>query len=234
MSDFSWRDELKKCVKCGACMAVCPIYRQTGREEMVARGKLDLIGRIAAREKEAPLPPGWIEAVDHCLLCCSCEENCSKNVRITEIIAHARRELAAKEGLHPLKKGGFALLKSRRLPLERVIKAGALFQWLWARRLPEKSGLLARLPLPGIDSQTVLPPLPAKNLDDRLKQRRIDETGRKILYFPGCATRYLFPEMGLDLLFVLEKLGFVGICRRNFPAAAWSPGEPATRPPAAN
>ncbi len=231
MSDFSWRDELKKCVKCGACMAVCPIYRQTGREEMVARGKLNLIERITT-ETEEKLPAGWIEAVDNCLLCCSCEENCSKNVRITEIIAHARRELAAKEGLHPLKKGGFALLKSRRLPLERVIKAGALFQWLWARRLPEKSGLLARLPLPGIDSQTVLPPLPAKNLDDRLKQRRIDETGRKILYFPGCATRYLFPEMGLDLLFVLEKLGFVGIVPPEFSCCGlvtWGAGDEATR-----
>ena len=229
--EFSWREELKKCVKCGACMAVCPIYRQTGKEEMVARGKLNLIERIGEAEPEK-LPAGWIEAIDNCLLCCSCEENCSKNVKITEIIAHARKELAEKEGLHPLKKGGFSLLTSRRLPLAKAIKAGALFQWLWARRLPEKSGLVRRLPLPYLDDKTVLPPLPRRNLDDRLAGRRPDPGLKKILYFPGCATRYLFPEMGLDLIFVLEKLGFAGIVPPEFACCGlvtWGAGDEATR-----
>ncbi len=212
-NDSDWRNELKKCVKCGACMAVCPIYRQTGREEMVARGKLSLIERIAARnEGEAEeLPAGWLEAIDHCLLCGSCEENCSKNVRVTEIIAAARRELVERKGLHPLKKGAFALLTSRRLPLEKIVKAGALSQWLWARRLPAGSGLRQRLPLPGLDKQTVLPPLPRHSLDDRLRQRRPAARLTPLLYFPGCATRYLFPEMGLDLIYVLERLSFAGI-----------------------
>ncbi len=231
MSDFSWRDELQKCVKCGACMAVCPIYRQTGREEMVARGKLNLIERIETGGTEE-LPAGWVEAIDHCLLCCSCEENCSKNVRITEIIAHARREMTAKQGLHPVKKGGFALLTSRFLPLGRVLKAGSFLQWLWARRLPRQSGLVRRLPLPGIDSRTVLPQLPRRNLDDRLQKRKRTAGLTEILYFPGCATRYLFPEMGLDLIFVLEKLGFAGIVPAELACCGlvtWGAGDEATR-----
>ncbi len=208
--DLDWQEELKKCVKCGACMAVCPIYRQTGREEMVARGKLNLIERIDTGA-ERKLPAGWIEAIDNCLLCCSCEDNCSKNVKITEVIARARQELVAKEGLHPVKKGAFALLKSRLAPLGKVLKTGSLFQWLLWRRLPEHSGLTRRLPLPGIDDKTVIPPLARLQLDDHLKKRPARDDLEPVLYFPGCATRYLFPEMGLDLIFVLEKLGFRGV-----------------------
>ena len=228
---MDWQAELNKCVKCGACMAVCPIYRQTGREEMVARGKINLIAGIAAGD-ETELPAGWIEAIDHCLLCCSCEENCSKNIRITEVIARARRELTEQKGLNPLKRGGFALLKSRLVPLSRAVKAGALFQWLWARRLPRHSGLVRRLPLPGIDDKTVLPPLPRRNLDDHLKRRKSANQLEKILYFPGCATRYLFPEMGLDLLFVLEKLGFAGVVPGDLACCGlvtWGAGDEGTR-----
>ncbi len=209
MTTSPWQQELKKCVKCGACMAVCPIYRQTGREEMVARGKLNLIERLNDKNE---LPPGWIEAVEHCLLCCSCEENCPKGVKITEIIADARYRQTEQLGLNPIKKSAFSLLKNRFLSLPRFLKAGSFLQWLLWRRLPRHSGLVRRLPLPGLDDKTVIPALPQKHLDDYLKKRQTPTSNLKpVIYFPGCATRYLYPQMGLDLLYVLELLGFQGV-----------------------
>ena len=220
--------ELNKCVKCGACMAVCPIYRQTGREEMVARGKLNLIDVI---RDNRDLPPGWIEAIDYCLLCCSCEENCSKDVKITEIIAAARIRQNEIKGLNPIKKGAFALLKNRIFSLSRVIKLGSLGQWLLWRRLPRHSGLVRRIPLPGIDENMVIPALPKRNLDDILKKRQIVLGLQPILFFPGCATRYLHPQMGLDLIFVLEKLGFNAIVPQAFNCCGmvtWGAGDQST------
>ncbi|MCK5540211.1 MAG: (Fe-S)-binding protein, partial [Deltaproteobacteria bacterium] len=208
MTTSTWQQELKKCVKCGACMAVCPIYRQTGREEMVARGKLNLIERL---NDEDQLPPGWVEAVDYCLLCGACEENCSKGVKITEIIADARRRQTEKLGLNPIKKSAFYLLKNRILSLPRFLKIASLVQWILWRRLPRHSGLIRRLPLPGFDDKTVIPALPLQHLDDHLNKRQTSSQLKPVLYFPGCATRYLFPYMGLDLLYVLEQLGFQGI-----------------------
>ncbi|MCD6292970.1 MAG: (Fe-S)-binding protein [Deltaproteobacteria bacterium] len=215
-STSAWQQELSKCVKCGACMAVCPIYRQTGREEMVARGKLNHIERELDEKFDGDdqLTAGWLEAVDLCLLCCSCEENCSKGVKITEIIAAARHRQTAQLGLNPIKKSAFSLLKNRVLSLPRIIKAGSWVQWLLWHRLPRHSGLVRRLPLPGIDDKTVIPALPRRHLDDYLKSSKKRETEtplKPVLYFPGCATRYLYPQMGLDLLYVLEKLGFSGI-----------------------
>ncbi|MCK5680760.1 (Fe-S)-binding protein [bacterium] len=221
-------EELKKCVKCGACMAVCPIYRQTGREEMVARGKLNLIEIIRNNEE---LPPAWIEAVDHCLLCCSCEENCSKGVKITEIIAAARNHQTEIIGLNPIKKGAFALLKNRILSLARVVKLGSLLQWLLWQKLPNHSGLVRRFTLPGIDSKTVIPALPLKNLDDLLKRRQPVPELQPILFFSGCATRFLHPQIGLDLIFVLEQLGFNAITPKKFNCCGmvtWGAGDKST------
>ena len=208
MTTSPWQQELNKCVKCGACMAVCPIYRQTGREEMVARGKLNLIERL---NDEDQLPSGWVEAIDYCLLCGACEENCSKGVKITEIIADARRRQTEQLGLNPVKKSAFSLLKNRVLSLPRFLKAASWVQWLLWRRLPRHSGLVRRLPLPWFDDKTVIPALPRRHLDDYLKQRQTASDLKPVLYFPGCATRYLFPQMGLDLLYVLERLGFQGV-----------------------
>ena len=208
MTTSTWQQELKKCVKCGACMAVCPIYRQTGREEMVARGKLNLIERL---NDEDQLPAGWIEAIDYCLLCGACEENCSKGVKITEIIADARRRQTEQLGLNPIKKSAFSLLKNRVLSLPRFLKVASWVQWLLWRRLPRHSGLVRRLPLPWFDEKTVIPDLPRRHLDDHLKKQLTISSLKPILYFPGCATRYLFPHMGLDLLYVLEQLGFQGV-----------------------
>ncbi|MBN2706663.1 MAG: (Fe-S)-binding protein [Deltaproteobacteria bacterium] len=225
MSQANWRDELKKCVKCGACMTVCPIYRQTGREEMVARGKLNLIESVQGK---SDLPPGWREAVDHCLLCCSCEENCSKNIRITEIIAAARNRQNQECGLNPIKKSAFALLKSRFSSLAALLKTGSLLQGLWGRKLPRHSGLQRRLPLPGIDEQTVIPVLPRRNLDDLLRQQKPQAALKPVIYFPGCATRYLYPQTGLDLIYVLEQLGFQGLFPRELVCCglvAWGAGD---------
>jgi len=228
MTPFEIEEELKKCVKCGACMAVCPIYRQTRREDMVARGKLNLIELIKDSKE---LPAGWLEAVDYCLLCCSCEENCSKGVKITEIIAAARVQQTEIMGLNPIKKGVFALLKNRFLSISRFVKLGSFGQWLLWRRLPRHSGLVRRLPLPGIDEKTVIPALPKHNLDDLLRKRRTASNLQPILFFPGCATRYLHPQMGLDLIFVLEKLGFNAIVPPEFKCCGmvtWGAGDEST------
>ncbi len=228
MTPTEIKEELKKCVKCGACMAVCPIYRQTGREDMVARGKLNLIEIVADNQD---LPSAWLEAVDNCLLCCSCEENCSKGVRITEVIAAARVHQTEIAGLNPIKKGAFALLKNRFFSIARFIKLGSWGQWLLWRRLPRHSGLVRRIPLPGFDDKTVIPILPRRNLDDLLRQRQAAPGLQPILFFPGCATRYLHPEMGLDIIFVLEKLGFKAIVPPEFNCCGlvtWGAGDKAS------
>lgn len=219
MTETMIKEELSKCVKCGSCMSVCPIYRQTGREEMVARGKLAIIEHLRQKDgsDQEKLSDFYRQAVDYCLLCHSCEDNCSKNVKITEIIKAARREITGKTGLHPVKKFLFAILPGKSGRLKTLVKVGSWLQLLAWRRLPTGSGLRRRLPMPLIDEQTVIPNLPKKNLDDQLRKRR-PTPGKlpRLLYFPGCTTRYLTPEVGMQTIMVLEKLGFEALAPKSW------------------
>lgn len=53
--------DLDKCLRCGFCMAVCPTYAETAREDYVARGRLNLI-----QQQVKPLPvPFLAEDPEH-------------------------------------------------------------------------------------------------------------------------------------------------------------------------
>ena len=65
-----WGPEAAKCSRCGFCQPTCPIYRETGREAHVARGKSFLLRKLA--EDQLELDPDLREAFDNCLLCRAC------------------------------------------------------------------------------------------------------------------------------------------------------------------
>ncbi|MBW1991916.1 MAG: hypothetical protein JRI59_07345 [Deltaproteobacteria bacterium] len=65
---LSYREPV--CVRCGACMAVCPLYRLVGRETAVARGKLNLLnawqeGRPPVRRLHRAMRCGATDTEDH-------------------------------------------------------------------------------------------------------------------------------------------------------------------------
>jgi glycolate oxidase iron-sulfur subunit len=208
------RRQLTACVKCGACMAVCPLYRHTRREEMVARGKLALFAADLQRPEGEPLPAFYRHAIDHCLLCHSCEASCPKGVKITDLIIAAREEIAREAGLPAGKRLFFALLGGKIPGLARMLKFGSFFQWLAWRRVPASSGLRRRLPFPLTDDHTVIPRLPRRQLADFLRARRPAGNGPPVIFFPGCAISYLFPEIGRATIRVLERLGFTVLVPR--------------------
>ena len=45
-------EELRKCMKCGNCQAVCPIYKESRQEVGAARGKISLIEFLLSGEIE--------------------------------------------------------------------------------------------------------------------------------------------------------------------------------------
>jgi glycolate oxidase iron-sulfur subunit len=46
----SREDELLKCLKCGTCLSVCPLYAETRREPDAARGRMALIEAVQKGE----------------------------------------------------------------------------------------------------------------------------------------------------------------------------------------
>ena len=81
-------DEARKCVKCGTCMAQCPVYVETLEEPLVARGKLGLIEAVGEGESDFSKRLGQV--LSQCLLCGTCSENCPNGIRADELIREAQ------------------------------------------------------------------------------------------------------------------------------------------------
>ncbi|NCO96054.1 MAG: (Fe-S)-binding protein, partial [Armatimonadetes bacterium] len=100
MSLRSHYDDIAQCNKCGFCQAACPIFRATGHESGVARGRLALLralieGRLDwTRELEEPL--------FNCLRCGACTANCFPKVPTADLLAEARGEYFERVGRSPV------------------------------------------------------------------------------------------------------------------------------------
>lgn len=86
-----WESELNICIRCGYCYENCHIFRITNWESDSPRGKLILIyglltGAIEPTEEVAL-------KIFECFYCRQCEDSCSANVSVTEILTDARKSL---------------------------------------------------------------------------------------------------------------------------------------------
>ena len=76
-------DKLVKCMRCGTCQSVCPVFAETKRESDVTRGKLALLSNLAQGLIDDP--KAVRERLDRCLLCGSCQSACPSGVSILDI-----------------------------------------------------------------------------------------------------------------------------------------------------
>ena len=200
-----YQAEMQQCVKCGHCQAHCPTYLISQREGAVARGKIALATAVAAGE--VTLEDRLREDIDFCLMCGSCVQSCPNRVPTPEIVGALRREISAEKGLSALGRG-VALLTGSPLAMKAAVKGGALLRPLWARRVPDSSGLHLRLPPAGMAGRT-LPELPFRNLFDRLPEFSPGQPGMPTVgFFAGCGISYLYPQVGEAMVAVLRGLGY--------------------------
>ena len=88
MSLDSLKDIAGKCVRCGMCQSVCPVFAELQKEAAVARGKVTLIAKLLSKEIEHSKKLSTY--LFQCLGCGACSENCPNGVRADELILEAR------------------------------------------------------------------------------------------------------------------------------------------------
>ncbi|MBW2147130.1 MAG: (Fe-S)-binding protein [Deltaproteobacteria bacterium] len=206
---------IAKCAKCGSCRSVCPVFLEEGREASVARGKIALVEAV---HNDGLEPSERLCAIlDNCLLCMSCVENCPNSVPVHEIIVAARAEMAQKRGTHWAKRFILKGIVARAKVLRAAISMGSLFQYLLFQRIPGTSGLRRRFPLPLVDSKRLIPQIPLRSLMMRLPEvsPAVGKEERRVLFFSGCAIRYLMPEIGVNLVRLLTRHGTTVVLPRD-------------------
>ena len=188
-------DEARQCVKCGTCMAHCPVYLETLEEPLVARGKLGLIEAVSEGDGEFNKRFGKI--LSQCLLCGTCSENCPNGVRADAIIRDARSLLVKEKGLSLPKKTIFKYLLDSKHLMPLLLKGGASLQHLFLKGIPEESGL--RLRLTAIDFAGLQPA--AQGYTEGLaKARTRPGTDAATSYFVGCLANHLQVDRNLGPL----------------------------------
>lgn len=158
------------CIRCGACMNTCPVFRRSGGYSYgwVVPGPIGIVlatARDPARHASLPFASS---------LCGSCDEVCPVKIPLHELIL-ARRPAAVRAG-------GGGLGKRLAMKLARLVLGsrplyvlGGKVARALGRRAPR--GLLyARWNRWG--RQRELPPLPAESFRERWRKERAREVGR--------------------------------------------------------
>jgi glycolate oxidase iron-sulfur subunit len=206
-------NELKNCVKCGACRAHCPVFSAVGREPVSARGKIALVR--AALSGQLSLDARTREVLSKCLLCGRCVEKCANDVPTDLIVLAAREVLFRKKGatlFHRLV--GFFL--RNRVLLSKGAFLASLFGSLLFRKVPASSGLRLRFPLPFIGGQRHFPKIASRPFQSRHPEIIPGEPGRpRVVYFVGCMTNFIYPEIGEAAVALLKSLGCTIIIPKN-------------------
>lgn len=193
------------CVRCGACMAVCPLYRVTGREGAVARGKLTLWELFRAGRLTSPA--ALRDLLEFCLLCGACADKCAVGLAVPELVKEARAQIHDQAG------GAFRptwLLARAAWQAPHLIPAAAPLAPLLNRlkdRLGEDSGLVYRL-WPALSLNLNHFPDLSRRPFRRQAPAYLPGRGHlKIAFFSGCGIEALFPRAGLAFLRICETLG---------------------------
>jgi coenzyme F420-reducing hydrogenase delta subunit/NAD-dependent dihydropyrimidine dehydrogenase PreA subunit len=86
-----YQQEFNKCIRCGYCYELCPLFKTNNWESDTPRGKLILIyGMINGEIKPTQ---EIVDKIFQCFYCKQCSDNCSAGVPVTDILTDARADL---------------------------------------------------------------------------------------------------------------------------------------------
>jgi len=196
--------EALKCLKCGACANVCPVYEIVGGHVFghVYVGGIGLVltpffhGNENARD-----------ILGLCIGCRRCNEVCAAKIDIEGLILDLRERGAKLPGQKVLMG---TLMKNRTL-FHAALRAASVAQ----KPFQGRDGRIRHLPmvLSGDTGNRSLPPIAERPFRDLVRDR---DTGKpaardgreRVLFFSGCLADFVFPEMCRDTVESLEKLGY--------------------------
>lgn len=206
------KKEVDKCMKCGNCMAVCPIYGTDKVEAGVARGKVAVSEAVLSGELQLDDPKVY-EMLFNCLVCKSCMQNCPTKVNFDKIMLAMRAALVRKKGLFWLKKVIFGMIKNPKL-FDTGMKIGAALSGIAFRDYHSTSQKLVSPRAPfafvggslGLDSDKVMPELTVTPFRDRVAEViKVATPKVKAAFFTGCSINYFYPDTGMDIIEILKE-----------------------------
>lgn len=201
----SWEKEVIRCIRCGACQSVCPVFKELQAEASVARGRVMLIRAVI--NKDLDLTDGFREKMSLCLMCKACVANCPSGVKVDKVVEAARAEIVRKQGLPFLKRLIFRFVLKNRWVFNFAMRMGSAFQGLVFRKGPHGQGMLPRMPL-GLDRRRLLAPLAPQSFRSQYPEVvKVEDAKKRVAFFTGCMINYIYTDTGRAVVNVLKRNG---------------------------
>ena len=201
-------EQIQKCVRCGKCRVVCPIFREMKTENYTPRGQVYLTemvrnGKIKPSKEVA-------EKFGNCLMCETCSSQCPSGIKVHEYVAFGR---AYMEEVMPnsIKRFIFRTVWGNNAMLGLMHSGLRLYQATGLRSIIQKSGLLDKeYPLLGdmTKAEGMLPKIAPKARKE-IKEINPAKGQKKMRvgYFLGCAMNLFYPEIAKATVDVLTRNG---------------------------
>jgi glycolate oxidase iron-sulfur subunit len=220
-------DDIAGCNGCGFCQTACPIFRSTGYEGGVARGRLALLRAVI--EGRLEWSPELEEPLYSCLLCGACTSNCFGAIPTAELVTAARSEYLEKVGRKSIHRLLFDTLLPYPRRLHLAARAAALGKNSGASELARALGLLRIFGRDLSRAEAIVDRLPARPFRERFTPGVYDGQGRgrPVAYFVGCGVDVVSHAVGEATLGLLRRFSrSVRVLENNCCGLpAWSYGD---------
>jgi glycolate oxidase iron-sulfur subunit len=201
--------DLDRCVHCGLCLNACPTYRELGVEMDSPRGRIYQMVQV---HNGAPITPAYVEHIELCLACRSCETACPSGVQYGRLVEAARAHIESQR-VRPWYARVFRrfifghLLQSP--ALLRAAGAGLyLYEISGLQRLVRASGILKAFgDLAAVEQLS--PPAEPPFFFDKIGKTFPPEGHRRhrVAFLAGCIANVSFARLNEATVRVLQKNG---------------------------
>ncbi|MFI5303422.1 MAG: (Fe-S)-binding protein [Nitrospiria bacterium] len=201
-------NEYDACVRCGACLSVCPTYQVEMLESYGPRGRVQLSGRFMTNQ--IPFSSDLVDRLTSCIDCKACVSHCPRGVELDTLFNAAKEKIAFFRGMGLLNRW-IALGITQGWPLLPVLKVLDILRRMFYEKIPAKSWLGRKLPFVRNGKKRNLPPIakiPFYKQFEHDKGTLLREfTGEKVAFFPGCVINFSETEIGKATVEVLTHFG---------------------------
>ena len=200
------KDLLRKCVRCGKCRSVCPIFKEIKTESAAPRSRVFLTQLL--RDKELEPDSAVADRANKCLLCKSCTAECPSGIPVDQMVVAMRSYLKDYDN-NKTKRMLVSTMFNNRKSLKRAHLLLQGYQATGLNHIVNKTGVLGLISKDLETANRLLAPVSGPIASRQIAEKTPAAGTRqvKVGYFLGCATNMFYPERALATIEVLRRNG---------------------------